>query len=172
MTRALRHSPLPVACLAALLVLAACARDEEAAQRAWLGQWFALGETLSFAATRSCAAGLYRVVTPEVKSALPVARDVVRMRREIAGRGAAALDVPGQAADKSLVAMANHDRATGMAMRRAGLEARACMDAQSESVFRHALDDGRTVMGWDGARGALMLLMPGEGLLVVAMGEG
>jgi len=68
--------------------------------------------------------------------------------------------------------MANHDRATGMAMRRAGLEARACMDAQSESVFRHALDDGRTVMGWDGARGALMLLMPGEGLLVVAMGEG
>jgi len=39
-------------------------------------------------------------------------------------------------------------------------------------VFRHALDDGRTVMGWDGARGALMLLMPGEGLLVVAMGEG
>ena len=80
--------------------------------------------------------------------------------------------MPGQGADAALVAMANHHRETGMAMRRAGLEARACMDGQSESVFRHALDDGRTVLGWDGARRALILMMPGEGLLVVAMGEG
>ena len=171
MTRALRHSPLPVACLAALLVTA-CARDDEAAQRAWLGDWFALGETVSFAATRDCAVGLYRVVNSQVKSALPVTRDVAQMRREIAGRGAAALDAPWQAADAALVAMANHHRATGMAMRRAGLEAKACMDAQSESVFRHALDEARTVLAWDGARRALILMMPGEGLLVVAMGEG
>ena len=155
-----------------LALLSACARDQEAAQRAWLGQWFALGETLSFAATRGCAVGLYRVVTPEVKSALPVTRDVARMRREIEGRGAAALDVPGMAADAVLAAMTDHDRETGMAMRRAGLEARACMDARSESVFRHALDGGRTVLGWDAARRALFLMMPGEGLLIVAMGEG
>ncbi|MDZ7709847.1 MAG: hypothetical protein U5K36_07050 [Roseovarius sp.] len=171
MTRALRHSPMPAACLAALLVTA-CARDDEAAQRAWLGEWFALGETLSFSATRGCAVGLYRVVNPQVKSALTVTSDVAQMRREIAGRGAAALDAPGQGADEVLVAMANHHRETGMAMRRAGLEARACMDRRSESVFRHALDDGRTVVGWDGARRALILMMPGEGLLVVAMGEG
>jgi hypothetical protein len=155
-----------------LALLSACARDQEAAQRAWLGQWFALGETLSFAATRGCAVGLYRVVTPEVKSALPVTRDVARMRREIAARGAAALDMPGLDADAVLAAMTDHDRETGMAMRRAGLEARACMDARSESVFRHALDGGRTVLGWDAARRALFLMMPGEGLLIVAMGEG
>jgi len=172
MMRALPHGPVPVACIAALLVLAACARDDEAAQRAWLGAWFALGETVSFNATRGCAVGLYRVVTPEVKSALPVTRDVATMHRAIAARGAAALDHPGQAADSVLVTMANHDRETGMAMRRAGLEARACMDDRSESVFRHALDDGRTVLGWDGARRALILMMPGEGLLVVAMGGG
>ena len=172
MTRAAHHSPLPVAFLAALSLVAACARDEEAAQRAWLGEWFALGETVSFNATRRCAVGLYRVVTPEVKSALPLTRDVATMHREIAARGAAALDDPGQAGDAALVAMANHDRETGMAMRRAGLEARACMDARSESVFRHALDDGQTVLGWDGARRALILMMPGEGVLVVAMGEG
>jgi hypothetical protein len=172
MIRAPRHSSVPAACLAALALLAGCARDEEAAQRAWLGQWFALGETLAFAATRGCAAGLYRVVTPQVKSALPVTRDVATMQREIAGRGAAALDVPGMTADAALVAMANHHRPTGMAMRRAGLEARACMDARGESAFRHALDDGRTVLGWDAGRGALVLMMPGEGLLVVAMGEG
>jgi len=156
----------------ALFALAACQRDEEAAQRAWLGQWFALGETLSFAATRGCAVGLYRLVTPEVKSALPVTRDVARMRREIAGRGAAALGVPGITADAAMVAMMDQHRETGRAMRRAGLEARACMDARGESVFRHALDDGRTVLGWDAARGALLLMMPGEGLLVAAMGEG
>lgn len=172
MTRALRHSLVPVVCLAALSLVAACERDDEAAQRAWLGVWFALGETVSFNATRGCAVGVYRVVTGQVKSALPVTRDVVQMRREIVARGAAALDMPGQAADAGLVAMANHHRATGMAMRRAGLEAKACMDAQSESVFRHALDEARTVLAWDGARRALILMMPGEGLLVVAMGEG
>ncbi len=172
MTRAPRHNPVPVACLAALVILAACQREQEAAQRVWLGQWFALGETLSFVARRDCAVGLYSVVNAEVKSALPVTRDVAQMRREIAGRGAAALDLPGQAADAALVAMANHHRETGMAMRRAGIEARACMDARSESVFRHALDDGETVLAWDGARRALLLMMPGEGLLVVAMGEG
>lgn len=172
MTRALRHSPLPVACLAAFGLLSACVREDEAAQRVWLGAWFALGETVSFAATRGCAVGVYRVVNPQVKSALPVTRDVAQMRREIVARGAAALDTPGQAADTALVAMANHHRETGMAMRRAGIEARACMDAQSESVFRHALDEARTVLAWDGRRRALMLMMPGEGLLVVAMGEG
>jgi len=172
MTRAAHHSPLPVACLAALTLAAACAREEEAAQRAWLGEWFALGETVSFSATRDCAVGLYRVVSPQVKSALPVTRDVAAMRRKIAGRGAAALDLPGQAADAALVAMTGHHRETGMAMRRAGLEARACMDAQSEGAFRHALEDGRTVLGWDAARGALILMTPGEGLLVVAMGKG
>jgi hypothetical protein len=66
--------------------------------------------------------------------------------------------------------MANHDRPTGMAMRRAGLEARACMDGQAESAFRHALEDRRTVLAWDSARGALVMLMPAEGLLIVAMG--
>jgi hypothetical protein len=80
--------------------------------------------------------------------------------------------MPGLDADAVLAAMANHHRETGMAMRRAGLEARACMDARSESVFRHALDGGRTVLGWDAARRALFLMMPGEGLLIVAMGEG
>lgn len=172
MTCAPRHNPVPVACLVALVLVSACQREDEAAQRAWLGAWFSLGETLSFAAQRGCASGLYAVVSEQVKSALPVTRDVAQMRREIAGRGAAALDLPGQTADAAMVAMVNHHRETGMAMRRAGLGARACMDDRSESVFRHALDDDRTVLGWDGTRGALMLLMPGEGLLVVAMGEG
>jgi hypothetical protein len=171
MTRALRHNRVPVACLAALALLAACQREEEAAQRGWLGQWFAIGETLAFDARRGCAVGLYDLVTGQVKSALAVTDSVAGMQREIALRGAAALDMPGQGVDMAMVAMVNHHRATGMAMRRAGLEARACMTEVSESAFRHALDDSSTVLVWDETRQALILMARGAGYVIVVQGE-
>ena len=40
--------------------------------------------------------GLYEVVTPEVKSALPLLPDVVQMQRGSTAHGAAALDVAGR----------------------------------------------------------------------------
>ena len=171
MTRALRHNRVPVACLAALALLAACQREEEAAQRGRLGQWFAIGETLAFDARRGCAVGLYDLVTGQVKSALAVTDSVAGMQREIALRGAAALDMPGQGVDMAMVAMVNHHRATGMAMRRAGLEARACMTEVSESAFRHALDDSSTVLVWDETRQALILMARGAGYVIVVQGE-
>ena len=171
MTRALRHNPVPLACLAALALVAGCQREDEAAQRAWLGQWFSLGETRAFEARRGCAVGLYDLVTGQVKSALAVTDSVAGMQREIARRGAAALDMPGQWADMTMVAMANHHRPTGMAMRRAGLEARACMTEVTESAFRHALDKTGTVLAWDETRGALILMARAAGYLIVVQGE-
>lgn len=170
MTRAVRHSRLSAACLAALLTLVACAREDAAAQRDRLAQWFALGETLSFEARSDCAVGLYEVVTPDVKSALPVMGDVARMQRRIERHGAAALDLSGRRADAAMVAMANHARPTGMAMRRAGLEARACMDARSEGIFRNALDRRGGVMAWDAPSGTLVLMARGTGLLIAVQG--
>lgn len=170
MTHAARHSPAPVACLAALVVLAGCAREDAAAQRDRLAQWFALGETISFVARRDCAAGLYEVVTPEVKSALPLMPDVVQMQRRIEEQGAAALDMSGRGADAAMVAMANHARPTGMAMRRAGLEARACMDARSEGAFRHALDRPGGVMAWDADTRMLVLMARGADVLIAVQG--
>jgi len=172
MTQPACHSFVPVAGLAALVILAGCAREDAAAQRDRLAQWFALGETLSFVARRDCAVGLYEVVTPEVKSALPLMPDVVQMQRKIEEQGAAALDVSGQRADVAMVAMANHARPTGMAMRRAGLEARACMDARSEGVFRHALDHPGGVVAWDAESGMLVLMARDAGLLVAVQGDG
>jgi len=154
-----------------LALLSGCQREDEAAQRAWLGQWFSLGETQAFAARRGCAVGLYDLVTGQVKSALAVTDSVAGMQREIAARGAAALDMPGQGADMAMVAMANHHRPTGMAMRRAGLEARDCMSEMSESAFRHALDDSATVLAWDETRGALILMARAAGYLIVVQGE-
>ena len=171
MTHALRHNPVPIACLAALALLAGCQREDEVAQRAWLGQWFSLGDTLAFDARRGCVVGLDDLVTGHVKSALPVTDSVAGMQREIAARGAAALDMPGEGADMAMVAMANHHRPTGMAMRRAGLEARDCMNEASESAFRHALDDSSTVLVWDETRDALILMARAAGYLVVVQGE-
>lgn len=158
----------PVACLAALVVLAGCAREEAAAQRARLAQWFSLGDTVSFEARRGCAVGLYEVVARDVKSALPLLGDVVQMHREIARRGAAALDVAGRGADAAMLAMAGYDRGTGMAMRRAGLEARDCMDARSEDVFTRALSRPGAVMAWHAETGTL-ILMPGDARLLIAV---
>ncbi|WP_297769587.1 hypothetical protein [uncultured Roseovarius sp.] len=171
MTCCLRHNPMPLAYLAAFVLVAGCQREEAAAQRVWLRQWFSLGETRAFEARRGCAVGLYDLVTGQVKSALAVADSVPGMHREIARRGAAALDMPGQGADMAMVAMANHHRPTGMAMRRAGLEARACMTEVTESAFRHALDETGTVLAWDETRGALILMARTAGYLVVVQGE-
>ncbi|MEQ8901576.1 MAG: hypothetical protein RID11_20170 [Roseovarius sp.] len=171
MTRALNHSPVPLACLAALALVAGCQREDEAAQRVWLGQWFSLGDTQAFEARRGCAVGLYDLVTGQVKSALSVTDSVAGMQREIALRGAAALDMPGQGADMAMVVMANYHRPTGMAMRRAGLEARTCMTEVTESAFRHALDETGTVLAWDETRGALILMTRAPGYLIVVQGE-
>ena len=162
----------PLGAALCLAVLAACARDSEAAQRARLSDWVSLGQTLSFLARRGCAVGVYAVVTGAVKSALPVTASAPEMRHALEARGAAVLALPGQGGDAALLAMINHDRATGMAMRRAALEARACMDAAAEGRFRAALEQPGTVLGWDAGARALLLMRPAEGWLMLVSGEG
>ena len=57
-----------------------------------------------------------------------------------------------------MVAMANDARPTGMAMRRAGLEARACMDARSEARFATRSIIRTAVMAWHAETGTLILM--------------
>jgi hypothetical protein len=97
--------------------------------------------------------------------------DVVQMQRKIDSDGAAALDVSGRSADAAMVAMANHARPTGMAMRRAGLEARACMDERSEGAFRHALDQPGGVMAWDTDTRMLVLMARDADVLIAVQGS-
>lgn len=158
--------------LAVIAFVSACARDAEAVQRGRLGAWFALGETVVFTATMHCAVGLYRVADGRIRAAMPLVGSPPEMVRVLAARGLAALVTPGLAPDAAMVAMANLDRPTGMAMRRAGLEARACMEATSESAFHHLLGQSGAVLAWEAETGALMLMDPGAGLLIVAMGAG
>jgi hypothetical protein len=172
MNLTLRHDLRLLSCLAAIALVAACARDAEAAQRGRLAAWFALGETVEFAATMQCAVGLYRVTDGRIKAAMPVVGSASEMARTLAARGQAAWIAQGLAPDGAMVAMANFDRPIGMAMRRAGLEARACMGPLSESAFHHMLGQPGAVLAWEVQTGALVLMDPATGLLIVAMGAG
>ncbi len=156
--------------LAALNLTTACVREDETALRDRLEQWFSLGETVSFAATQECAAGAFRLVDPSIKSQMPVVSGVGAMLVQLDRVNRAALDDPAQSPDRGMVATVNAQRHTGMQMRRAALEARACMDDTVTTAFRHALDEGRATLAYDSDTGSLMILDPVTGLLVVAMG--
>lgn len=156
--------------LVLMALVMACARDEEAAQRDRLEQWFSLGKTVEFKAERDCAAAVYQVKSGEVKAAMPLTDNVGEMGRVLAARGLVAMTRAGHSPDQSMVALANIDRPVGMQMRRAGLEARACMDEITESAFRHAITTTGATLAYDNESRALMLLEPRSGLLVVAMG--
>lgn len=171
MTQAASHMRAGGLVLALVALVAACARDAEAAQRARLEAWFSLGETVEFASSLHCASGLYRVADGRVKAAMPLVGSAPEMARALADRGRAAWELSGQAPDAAMVLMANFDRPTGLAMRRAGLEARACMGAVSESAFHYLLEQPGAVLAWEAGMGALMVLDPARGLLIVAMGE-
>lgn len=172
MPRAASHIRNATGMLVLMALVTACMRDEEAAQRDRLEQWFSLGETVEFKAERDCAAGVYRVKNGRIKAAMPLTDNVGEMGRVLAARGHVAMSRPGQSPDQAMVALANIDRPAGMHMRRAGLEARACMGEITESAFRHAIDAKGAALAYDGESGALMLLEPKAGLLIVAMGAG
>ena len=172
MIGAAAHLRNAMSMLVLMALVTACARDEEVAQRDRLEQWFSLGETVEFKAERDCAAGVYQVKSGRVKAAMPLTDNVGEMGRVLAARGVVAMTRAGQSSDQSMVALANFDRAVGMQMRRAGLEARSCIGEITESAFRHAIVTTGATVAYDKQSGAWMLLEPRSGLLVVAMGAG
>ena len=154
----------------ALAVVAGCARDDEAAMRARLGQWFSLDETVAFSARMDCAAAHFGIVDGAIKAAMPLERGVAGMLRALDRRGVAALDDARQAPGDGIAAVLDADRAVGTAMRLAALEARACMSGPLEGRFRQLLTRPRAVLAYDTENGAVMVLDRGAGVLLVAMG--
>lgn len=169
----MRLAVVPNAMLAgvALATLGACAREDEAAMRARLEQWFRLGETAYFEARGDCVAGVFRLKAADVGAAMPVTGSVPEMLWALR-EGRALLDDEGLAPDAALVALANAARSTGMAMRRAGLEARSCMDDGAEGAFRRALLSPESRLAYDSESGTVMVMDTGRSLLFAAMGEG
>ncbi len=158
--------------MAVLMLIAACARIDEAQMRARLQHWFAMGETVVFRASSGCAAAVIRVTDSQIKSAMPEVQNVAHMLITLNRRGIAALNDPDQAPDQALVDLANAERATGMRMRKVALESRDCMDDRIQSAFNYALTDPHSVLAYDSGNEALMLMYPQAGVLVVVMGSG
>lgn len=155
---------------AGLSMIVGCAREDEAAMRARLERWFALGATESFGARLDCAAGMFQLTDDMVKSAMPVTGSVGEMLFVLGRGGVAALDDPDQAPDAALVDLANAERSTGMAMRRAALEARECMDATTEGAFRDAVLDPASILAYDRASGTVVVLDRRRKRLFATMG--
>lgn len=159
-----------VLALMVVSVLTGCWREDEAELRLRLERWFSIGETVAFHANSECVAATFKLVQMQVKSPLAVTNATPQALRALSQRGAVALDNPEQAPDAALVELMNTDRSTGMVMRRAALEGRLCMNDETESAFRYALDNPRTVLAFDAESATLMLLDPHTGLLVVTQG--
>ena len=153
-----------------MAVLSGCWREDETALRDRLERWFSIGETLAFHASRDCVAASFRLVQMQVKSPLSVVTATPEALWLLSHRGAVALDNPEQAPDAALVEIVNADRPTGMRIRRVALEGRMCMNEETESAFRYALDNPRSILAYDAGSATLMLLDPHTGLLVVARG--
>ncbi|WP_306155031.1 hypothetical protein [Roseovarius sp. MMSF_3281] len=161
---------LPVLAMASAGMVAGCGPEDEAAMRDRMGQYFSLRDTVTYDARRPCVAGVFRLADDRVKAAMPMAKGVKEMLGLLARRDLAVLNDPGQSPDAVFVEVMNTERSLGMQMRRAGLEARECMDAVTETAFRHALDGRGNMVGYDAASGLLMLLDRRNRLLVIARG--
>ena len=156
----------------AVIMLTGCEREDENVLRDRLAGWFSIGETLSFHATRGCAVGAYRLINMHVSSRMQVVSGVPQVPSVLKQRGAVAVNDPRQAPDDSLIELANSNRSWGMGMRRVALEGRQCMNAETESAFRYALDNPGAIMAYDAEHATFILLDPQTGVLVAVMGSG
>ncbi|MRU14271.1 hypothetical protein FDP25_02395 [Roseovarius sp. A21] len=161
---------LPILAVASAGLVAGCGPEDEPAMRDRLGQYFSLRDTVAYEARRPCVAGVFRLADDQVKAAMPVANGVGEMLALLAREDLALLKDRGHSPDAAFVTVMNVERARGMQMRRAGLEARACMDATIETAFRHALDGVGNMVAYDVKSGLLMLVDRRNRLLVVARG--
>ena len=155
---------------AGMLALAGCKRTDEAEMRDTLGGWVPLGKTVSFKAAMGCAAGLFEVVSPRVASRMRVAGSVGEAAIILRSHDQVAIIAPRLTPDVALLRLIEADRPTGMRMRMAGLEGRACMDDAAEAAFAAAVVNRATVLLMDRETGILALLDPQKRLLVAVMG--
>ncbi len=158
--------------IVALVLLTACARLSEAEARAVLAQWFVPGDNLYFKAKSRCVAAVYALRSGAVKSALPVAGNVEAALERMRARGVLGLAHAQGTPDEAFVAVMNADRATGVALQGAMVQARECMDETTEGMFNQVLTARGAVLAFDPQSGLAAVMAPDGGLVVLAGGAG
>lgn len=150
--------------------LAGCKRDSEADLRARAGQWFALGDTIFYHATRGCSAAVFELDTDDLRAALPLSSSVGEALARIKLTGLIALKDDRQSPDAGFVELMNMDREMGVALQATALEGKSCMDELAVSALHYAMSEPRSVMVFDRAAGLLALMDPEHGFVVIAGG--
>lgn len=153
-----------------LAVLASCDRYSESEMRDRVARFLPVTQTLSFKAKLDCSAGAFRLKDASIGAEVSVATGLIGMLTMLNRRSIVALDDPQVSPDRAMVDAANFDRATGMAMRRAILEARACMDDQLSTEFGRLLSTPGAVLAFDREKTSVMIIDHDNLVVVVARG--
>ena len=136
-----------------------------------IADFFALGPTLSFRARIDCSAGAFRLIDGSIGAKVAVEPSSVDMIDRLNDRAVVAVDDPSLTPDEAMVEAANYARDRGMAMRRAVLEARACMDDQLIAEFGRLLSTPDAIFAYDSATPSVMIIDGLNRVLVVARGS-
>ncbi len=159
--------------LAGVAALSACARDDEAALRARLGQWFVLSDLVYFESHRTCTAAVFEVSLSEPRRALPVERSEQDAREVFRSKTVVAFRVEGYAPhDLADALLLTGDGSFGKQVLAAAAQAVPCFTASTaEARLRTALTRKGATLAYDRESEGMMVLDPVARLVFYVAGD-
>ncbi|MGR1580245.1 hypothetical protein ACSSNL_02155 [Thalassobius sp. S69A] len=142
----------------ALATLAGCAMDEESQVRAQVDEWVDIGKTLYFDSQMTCTAGVFALVSDQVKSAAPHAVTIREGLTLIRQRGVAKFQDPGLSPSDISAQINSQDIAIGNGVLSSGLDARECLTEAWRADFVAALQARGAVLIYRRAGNALAII--------------
>lgn len=165
----LRHIPVAAATMA---LLTGCNLHGEADLRTSLGQYFTLGDTLSFDSKMTCTAAVFRAALNDVKPEMPLATSSVEAQELFRGSGKAALRADGQTPhDLTNEMLATEDGMFGRQALAAAALVGKCLSETDSKDFHRALTRPGATIAYDTGVGGVMILDPVERKLFFAAGD-
>ncbi len=159
LVRILRHMAV-FAALGGLLT--GCFRlDTEEAVRAQLGGWVFLAQTRDFTSRGTCTAAIFDTISGELRASGPLRRvdDLHAGQRLLSQGRAVAFEIPGMTPNMVSEGLMSVNLYEGLGLISSFVgPARACMDASFQADVYLALMSDETVMIYDPASNALVLL--------------
>ncbi|MCV6593803.1 MAG: hypothetical protein OIF48_12680 [Silicimonas sp.] len=159
--------------LAALVTLSGCSRDEEAALRARLTEWFVLGDVEFFASFARCTAAVYAVRSNLPRHGLKVARSVETAQAQFVEKKQVAFRLeqytPNDLADALLM---SNTGSFGREALSAASQAVPCFKGKpAEGLLREALTRKGALLAYDKESAGMMVLDPEARLLFYVAGD-
>lgn len=162
---------IPVLAGLALLGLAGCAMDREAAVRAQLGNWVILADTTFFRSTLHCTAGVFSVSSDAIRNSIQRVQSVNRGLRLIRQDIAVAFVVEGMLPADIHAELNEAYRWVGLSMLMSSLAAKDCFPPKLVVAFSDALHSIDVVLMYDPANAAVALFEPANNRIFYARGK-